>query len=104
RRPAGDRAIHRLRKIGTRNWPQISRCPCGPPLRLDSLAASFRRVALAQNPTRQSTHRARAQIDCATPCNPSTGLISTLGVHEFLTESHLLFSWFPVFLIHLFPN
>ena len=74
--PVGRLAIVQFidcRKIGRRNWPQISRRACGPPLRPDSVAASFRRVALAQNSTRQSTHRARAQINRPPSCNSRPG-------------------------------
>ena len=81
------------------NWPQISRRACGPPLRPDSLAASFRRVALAQDSTRQSTHRARPQIDRAPPCNPSTGLIWKARNHEF---SMRVICSFLGFLVSLF--
>jgi len=67
RRPPGDHAIDRLRKIGTRNWPQISRRACGPPFRPDFHCRILRRVALAQNSARQSTHEQALKLIAGHP-------------------------------------
>jgi hypothetical protein len=65
---AGYYAIHLLQKVGGSNWPKIPSRTRGASLRSDSIAASFWRIALAQNSAWPRTDWTRVQTDRAPSC------------------------------------